>query len=438
MSQQTVLRVGLVLIFFILVYIIISPFFPSSDSPPPHLHRLTKRELYEQRRKTLQAKLQNAHPTFIHIAKMLELGTLTPKESDTPPATTPPERRRRVIPYLATFIMQEWVELDMLLSSIDVPIDYLHLVVNDPAGKSRQYVKNFSRSMYTYSQEGRVILSYSRRGDPHSFSESCNIVLRDAFQHQSRPAVPYVLLVNADVSFGPNSLHHILQYYETNNLKSSVVGMGLGFSALILSRNVVDRVGTFDENFYPAYWEDVDYQIRLNREGINTVELNSLPNIKNHVVVNHHQSMSLKKSTPEYRKRHSRVDRWIYAYMKWGFMERHLGYADLFNHPTLFRHPYNVTSLPTSYWVKDTKYRECVRTGEVSTTPGNQHQHYCWFNLQVVLEEALHQQHYSFTEDEKRQLQWKISQPDDVSERVQKGKCIPGVGCPVINSTSTW
>lgn len=39
-----------------------------------------------------------------------------------------------------------------------------------------------------------------------------------------------------------------------------------GWWLTALSRKVIDRVGKFDENFYPVYFEDIDYDWRINRD----------------------------------------------------------------------------------------------------------------------------------------------------------------------------
>ena len=43
------------------------------------------------------------------------------------------------------------------------------------------------------------------------------------------------------------------------------------FSAFMIRPEVVDKVGTFDEDYYPAYCEDSDYHVRMHRAGIRAV-----------------------------------------------------------------------------------------------------------------------------------------------------------------------
>jgi len=44
------------------------------------------------------------------------------------------------------------------------------------------------------------------------------------------------------------------------------------FSCFMLSRETIDKVGYFDEKFYPAYFEDNDYHYRINLAGLRGVK----------------------------------------------------------------------------------------------------------------------------------------------------------------------
>jgi len=43
------------------------------------------------------------------------------------------------------------------------------------------------------------------------------------------------------------------------------------FSAFMISKTVTDRAGWFDESYYPAFYEDNDYHVRMHRAGIKAV-----------------------------------------------------------------------------------------------------------------------------------------------------------------------
>src|SRR5258708_38669688 len=42
-------------------------------------------------------------------------------------------------------------------------------------------------------------------------------------------------------------------------------GIGVGWHLIAFSRCLIEAVGKFDENFYPAYYEDLDYSLRIQK-----------------------------------------------------------------------------------------------------------------------------------------------------------------------------
>lgn len=40
-----------------------------------------------------------------------------------------------------------------------------------------------------------------------------------------------------------------------------------------ISKEVIERVGYFDPNFYPIYFEDTDYDLRIRKAGLNTADI---------------------------------------------------------------------------------------------------------------------------------------------------------------------
>ena len=100
-----------------------------------------------------------------------------------------------------------------------------------------------------------------------------------------------VLVLNNDVSLRPDT------YYLLHNLEAHMVTCvsvnkeeqlgvpgdrsidGLvqslrphpDFSAFMIRKTVTNRVGWFDETYYPAYCEDCDYHVRMHRAGMHAV-----------------------------------------------------------------------------------------------------------------------------------------------------------------------
>ncbi len=66
-------------------------------------------------------------------------------------------------------------------------------------------------------------------------------------------------------------------------------------SCFLIRKSVTDRVGWFDESYYPAYCEDMDYHVRMHRAGIRAVSI-SVPFL-------HQRSSTLKQADAAERSR---------------------------------------------------------------------------------------------------------------------------------------
>ena len=116
-----------------------------------------------------------------------------------------------------------------------------------------------------------------------------------------------VLVINNDVEISPNT-YRLLQLTSY----PFVTGVGVSsreqftihpnlviprnarphpdFSCFLMRRGVFDKVGGFNEDYYPAYAEDSEYHIRMHRAGINAVCVD-LPFF-------HHAAGTLKHASP--------------------------------------------------------------------------------------------------------------------------------------------
>lgn len=94
---------------------------------------------------------------------------------------------------------------------------------------------------------------------------------------------PWYLISAYDVEFFSGQLEIISRRFwidsgqhseQTNRIQETKINFvhtkwqnlpgGRGFNLFGLSRDVVDNCGLFDENIFPAFWEDRDYQFRLS------------------------------------------------------------------------------------------------------------------------------------------------------------------------------
>jgi len=112
-------------------------------------------------------------------------------------------------------------------------------------------------------------------------SKGFNFGLNALLENTSRDA--WVFCVNNDISFFPNTLGHIAKQVE-RAMANDPLRFGLGFtdlaniwSAVIFTKKAAQIVGKFDENFYPAYYEDDDYAIRFSLTNLTALRFKHTP-----------------------------------------------------------------------------------------------------------------------------------------------------------------
>lgn len=85
-----------------------------------------------------------------------------------------------------------------------------------------------------------------------------------------------VLLVGEDILFHPGDFDQLIEGAVQHPERWMVCAKGNsprgrvphGLSAGVYNRIAMETIGCFDENFFPAYWEDVDYDRRAERVGL--------------------------------------------------------------------------------------------------------------------------------------------------------------------------
>lgn len=73
------------------------------------------------------------------------------------------------------------------------------------------------------------------------------------------------LILNDDIYLG-HTTNDILKLIS--EMRSGFMQSHVSWSAFIISKDLYTHIGEFDEQFYPAYYEDSDYIYRMKLEGI--------------------------------------------------------------------------------------------------------------------------------------------------------------------------
>ena len=87
---------------------------------------------------------------------------------------------------------------------------------------------------------------------------SWNIGIREMYARDA----DWLIIISAALRFGEAGGLDMLR--EIDKHQDALVCQGLGWHFIAFSRRIIDAVGLFDENFYPAYFEDNDYGRRIS------------------------------------------------------------------------------------------------------------------------------------------------------------------------------
>jgi len=154
-----------------------------------------------------------------------------------------------MIPVLGFLTYSRFDLADRLLDSIDYPIE--HLVIVDNSGK-REYqpvkpkqVKNLWFIQVPFGL---------------GYGGGLNLIVK------TTPFAPYWVLVNDDSVFEPGALKKIADQVDTEAI--NFLSIMPKWSGFVLGEGAVLRAGLFDERFHPIYFEDNDYERRLEQAGV--------------------------------------------------------------------------------------------------------------------------------------------------------------------------
>lgn len=75
----------------------------------------------------------------------------------------------------------------------------------------------------------------------------------------------WLVIISAATRFGQSRMRDFVARIDhaTDDEIAVEGGHGVGWHLIAFRRRVFDVVGRFDENFYPAYWEDLDFAWRV-------------------------------------------------------------------------------------------------------------------------------------------------------------------------------
>lgn len=145
-----------------------------------------------------------------------------------------------------------------MVSSIDYPVDNLVIINNNGRGELTEELDNLCKINYYYIKNIHVCHLPANIG----VSGAWNLIIKCYVN------APYWMIVNNDVSFTSGILKKFAEYAEDPDIGIILANSAISYDLFLLKDFVVQKVGLFDENCYPAYVEDVDYYIRCTNADI--------------------------------------------------------------------------------------------------------------------------------------------------------------------------
>ena len=214
-----------------------------------------------------------------------------------------------MIPVLGVPVMNGLNLMKLLLLSIDFPIHTLVFVHNMDSGQPNfqiaQWLNNTKLNPPTLVKHVEVHTYSSNLG----CSAAWNTIM---LKNRS----PWWLIANSDISFYPQMLKLMSHHVNETLHKGVCVWKFFGYSLFGISAHSLNTVGTFDENFWPCYAEDCDYQFRIEQSVCQTSSTPSI-NVK-HFGSSTYKSEKNSKLFKRITQRDSGFNNLDYLVKKWG------------------------------------------------------------------------------------------------------------------------
>lgn len=190
-------------------------------------------------------------------------------------------------------------------------LDHKHIVIN-------RYPQLGVAGAWNYG----LSYLYNTMGAERILVVNQDVILRqDTYETLLREEADFVTAVSTNERSALGTQTDTYRYYSRRSHPD--------FSCFLVSKNCYSRVGPFDEDFYPAWFEDNDYHIRAARAGIELYCID-LPF--------YHYAAGTMKNASEYDKAHYYGPGFLRSkkrfHEKWGVLPGTKEYEDLCNPKT--------------------------------------------------------------------------------------------------------
>ena len=169
-----------------------------------------------------------------------------------------------------------------MIFSIDHPVEKLIIQIgnedNSVVDALVREIDEVKRNLTASRNENITSIKiFTKNMNPGS-ANGFNFGLREL---KNSSTAAWVLVINSDITFYPGVLQRIAKMADRAIHKDEKFGLGFTdlccgseWSAVVFSKRLLEAIGLFDENFYPAYYEDDDYAIRTHLAQMHALKFN--------------------------------------------------------------------------------------------------------------------------------------------------------------------
>ena len=170
------------------------------------------------------------------------------------------------IPYLCVLTLLRFDLLKRLIDCIDYPVNNVVILFQGPVSKDKINFTNVFVKKFIF------------------ISSSMNVGVSRGWNYflKHYPS-SYWLISGDDCFFEPSTLEHIAKFMSIpSSLENVFCGLSIknrndvpaGFNTFVITKLLLQQVGLFDENIYPAYYEDSDlwHRIQLTKQKVATID----------------------------------------------------------------------------------------------------------------------------------------------------------------------
>ena len=253
-----------------------------------------------------------------------------------------------MIPILGVPILNRGDLLLRLFNSIDYPIEILHIIANSTADVPEESVRTAISTIERQVNQGHLVhkcvVEYGAIYNETNQLITRNLGVAGSWNKvlKTYPHAKYIMFVGNDIQLKNGSLKNMDTVMCTieNRLSVGTVSATGSYNCFALFPEIVNTVGYFDENIYPAYLEDCDYAYRIKLVGLISHTVAGVDYIHGEAPT---WGSSTIYSNKEYKDINDRTHERNFEYYKrkWGGI----------NEQEIFTHPFNSIKHTVQYWL---------------------------------------------------------------------------------------